>query len=207
MSSEKKTQRNELLLLLLASVMYAISSSAIANINIVPGSTLGIAEILYKLLHFPVGTVNVLINIPIIIICVRRFGKKVLIYTVFVLASSAVMMNLMVPYAPVLTGYAKMAVTVAGGALNGIACGLIMRAGGSVGGSTAVVRVVKSHFQGLNVALTMFLSDAVIFIVGMAVLHDMSALFYSIAFSISASVCVDIGYTFGRDKVDVVEET
>lgn len=40
----------------------------------------------------------------------------------------------------------------------------------------------------------------------MAVLHDVSALFYSILYSIAASVCIDICYTFGREKVDVVDE-
>lgn len=207
MLPEKEQQKKEILLLLISSALYAASSACIANVNIVPGSTIGIAEILYKLLRWPVGTVNLLINVPIIVICVRRFGKKVLVYTAFILASSAVMINLMVPYAPALSGYGKILLTFAGGAVNGVACGLIMRIGGSVGGTTAVVRVLKSHFQGMNVTLVMFLSDAVIYITGMVVLHDVSALFYSILYSIAASVCIDICYTFGRDQVDAVQDS
>ena len=205
MTADKKEQRKEILLLLVASVLYAVSSACIAHVNIIPGSTIGISQILYKVMRLPVGTVNLLLNIPILTICVRRFGKKVLIYTAYILASSAIMINLMVPYAPAVTGYTKIILVFLGGAVNGMACGLIMRVGGSVGGSTAVVRVLKSHFQGMNVTLTMFLSDAVIYITGMAVLHDVSALFYSILYSIAASVCIDICYTFGREKVDMVD--
>lgn len=69
------------------------------------------------------------------------------------------MINLMVPYAPAVTGYTKIILVFLGGAVN-----------------------------------------------GMAVLHDVSALFYSILYSIAASVCIDICYTFGREKVDVVDE-
>ena len=69
------------------------------------------------------------------------------------------MINLMVSYAPAVTGYTKIILVFLGGAVN-----------------------------------------------GMAVLHDVSALFYSILYSIAASVCIDICYTFGREKVDVVDE-
>ncbi len=206
MTSEKKQLRNEIFVLCIASVLYAVSSACIAHISIVPGSTLGMAQILYKVLHFPVGTVNLLLNIPILLICVCRFGKKVLIYTAGVLASSAIMINLLVPHAPMIYGYDRIALVAVGGAVNGVACGLIMHVGGSVGGTTAVVRVLKSHFQGMNVTLVMFLSDAVIYITGMALLHAASALFYSILYSVAASVCIDICYTLGREKVDTVEE-
>lgn len=201
----KKQRYTELTLLLIGTLLYAISSAGIANINIVPGSTIGLSELCYKLFGMKVGTVNFLLNVPIILICIRRFGKKVLYYTVFVLAVAGVMTNIFLPYAPVADGKGKIVLAILGGLINGTACGLLMRAGGSVGGTSAIVRVLKSRFQELNVTLTIALSDAVIYVAGMLVLHDKAALLYSVLFSVAASACIDFFYTFGRDKVDVIE--
>ena len=203
----KKQFTGELIIMLIGCVLYSISADIITSISIIPGSVVGIGKILNAIWGIPVGMTNLIINIPILIICVSRFGKKVLFYTTGVVATNSLGMLLLLPYLPSIPDifFAQLCVAVLGGAVNGLACGLIMRVGGSVGGSTAIVRVLKSHFQKLNVTVAMFLSDAVIILIGAIILHQWSALLFSAILSISASLFVDIGYTFGRMEVDKVD--
>ena len=204
---DKKQFGKEMGIIILACIMYSVSADIITPIHIIPGSVLGISQLLYTLKGYPVGVVNLLINIPIMAICVARFGKKVLIYTILVVCGNSLLMDVLMPYMPDLSNgfLLKCIVAVIAGAFNGGACGLTMRVGGSVGGVSAVVRVVKSHFQGLNVTIMMFLTDAVIIGSGALLLGKISLLFYSLVFSVSASAFVDIGYTLGRTEIDKVD--
>lgn len=196
----------DMLIMAIACVMYSVSAVLISQLHVVAGSVLGIAELCYIMLGIPMGYVSFGLNIPIMIICVRRFGSKVLYYTLLIVATTSILMNVLTPYVIEVPGNMKLLVMILCGMANGLACGLVMRVGGSVGGTTAIVRVLKSKFQRMNVTAVMFFSDAVIILMGVYLLKNWSVLPYSILFSLSASVFVDIGYTLGRKNIDKVGE-
>ena len=123
---------------------------------IAPGGLTGVATILNVLFHTPVGTVSLVMNIPLFIIGYRSMGK------VFAFRSlvATVVFSLLIDWlpVPVVTSNTLLG-SLFGGALMGVGLGLILRGGATTGGSDMVARMVHMRFQHISVGAFLFFID------------------------------------------------
>lgn len=124
--------------------------------DIAPGGLTGIATILHAVFGTPVGTVSLLLNIPLFLLGYRAMGR------VFVLRSlvATVLFSLFIDWLPIPAITNDMLLgSVFGGVLMGFGLGLILRGGATTGGSDMVARMVHVRFQHISVGAFLFFID------------------------------------------------
>ena len=153
--------------------------------QIIPGSVTGIGVVVKALTGFPIGTLSIIINVPLVIIGTIILGKRLLIYTgITVLLSS-----LMIDWLTFLKPFTEdlLLASVFGGVIMGIGLGMILDAGGTTGGTTVVGRLVLKKFQHIPMGTILLIGDFIIITVGSLLLKDWDLLLYSI---IDLYICV-----------------
>ncbi len=114
--------------------------------EVAPAGISGIAVILNALLGTPIGLVILLGNIPIQLLAYRMLGGwRVVARTVYFLAIYSLAIDLLTPYFPTdgVTGD-HLLNAIFGGIIGGIAGGLIYRAGGTLGGTSTIARMLQN---------------------------------------------------------------
>lgn len=138
--------------------------------NIAPAGVSGIAVILNHLdPRLPIGILVFLGNIPIQILGYRMLGGwKVVAGTVFFIGVYSVALDSLKPYvAGIDIGHDALLNALFGGIIGGIGGGLVYRAGGTLGGTSTLGRILQEKF-GLPLSTTALYTDAgVIFLAGL----------------------------------------
>jgi uncharacterized membrane-anchored protein YitT (DUF2179 family) len=173
----------ELFMMTIGIVIYAWSMVIINPVTIIPGSTLGIAVISSFLWDFPIGLVNLLINIPVMALGAFLLGKKLLAYTIITLVGTSVLMDLWTPPAGEAWLKNPIAISLWGGLTMGIGAGLILRAGATMGGTSVAGRLLQIKIPGLRIGDAMLFMDAFIIGGGALLVQDGMALIYSLLYT------------------------
>ena len=80
----------------------------------------------------------------------------------------------------------------------GIGAGLLMRAGGTMGGTTAIGRILEKRNPRLNMGNTLFVMDTAIIVVGSVLLKSFTGLLYSIVYTLVCSKAIGMIYSCKR---------
>ncbi|MGI6405733.1 MAG: YitT family protein [Syntrophaceticus sp.] len=135
--------------------------------RIAAGGVSGLATIVYHLLMIPVGVTMLVINIPLFILSFRELGKHVFVRSIYGALATSAFIELLANRVPVMTGDVLLA-SIYGGIFSGIGIGIVLRAGGTSGGTDLVARLLHKYFpvtvgQGLLGADFVVISLAAIF--------------------------------------------
>ena len=102
-----------------ASFIYAVSVSMFLDPNsLAPGGITGIAIILNRLFGIETGTWMLLINIPILLIGIWKFGLRFILSTIYCTAMTSLFTNLLTPVGAVTTD--PLLASLAGSALMAV---------------------------------------------------------------------------------------
>ena len=117
--------------------------------SIVSGGVTGIAQIVHLLSNLPTGVLNIVLNIPLFIICWRHLGLRVLIGALAVMIMVSVFIDLFS-----LTGVAAtddpLLASVYGGVLNGAGYGLVYTTGVTGGGIDILAKLLRRKYPHIN---------------------------------------------------------
>lgn len=191
-----KELSKEVAILVIGCIFYVVSTILINPVDIVPGSVLGISVVVHELWGISIGTVNLLCNIPIMILCTMCFGKKILLYTILIIISTSTLIDWWLPYFPVILAQYGLVLAILGGGLMGIGAGLLMRAGGTMGGTTAIGRILQKKNPKINMGYALFIMDTAIILIGTILLKSFTGLLYSIVYTFVCSKVIDIVYSY-----------
>ena len=97
------------------------------------GGVSGIATITYYLLKIPMGTMIIIINIPLFILAGYRIGKEFFLKSVIGTVSLSLFIDILDKYPPVTTD--RLLASIYGGAIIGIGTAIILKFGSSTGGT------------------------------------------------------------------------
>ena len=123
-----------------AAVIYAVAISLFLDPNnIAPGGVTGISILVNRFTAIPTGTMNLLINIPIVLLGLWKFGWRFICSTMYVLALITVFINALASYGAMTDDL--LIAAVIGGALIGAALALVFMAGATTGGIDIIVKV------------------------------------------------------------------
>lgn len=145
------------------------------------GGLTGVAQVLNVFFSsLPVGTVTLVMNIPLFILGLKLLGKDVLVSSLYAMVVSSLMIDAInaihsfQPLEPVLA-------CVYGGLMCGAAFGLMLRQGATTGGTELAARLVKLRVQQLPIGKLCLIIDLVVIITYSLTFRQLTQALYSIA--------------------------
>lgn len=192
------------ILITAGSLIFAVGVSLFLDPNdLAPGGVSGIAIIIS---HFwqpvNVGVIIVLLNIPIMIVGVIKFGFRFLFSSIYAVAVSSAAMEILSRTVGAVTDDRLLA-AVAGGALQAIGIGMVFRAGATTGGTDIIVRLLRLKFRYLKTGTLFLVIDGVIIVVSGIVFKNLNVALYA-ALSLTVYMAVFNAVLYGGDGARLV---
>lgn len=150
----------------------------------------GIAIILYRLFHLPVGMTTILLNIPVSFFCFRMLGRDFFLRSLRCMVISSVMMDVIAPLLPSYQG-SRLLAALCTGVIAGLGYALIFMQGSSTGGMDFITLSVKVKKPHISLGKIVFLADAGIILIGGIVFRDMDGIIYGLIVTYLFSRVVD----------------
>ncbi len=130
--------------------------------KVVSGGVTGVAILLHYAFDTPVGLVNLLLNIPLMIIGWRwAGGMKFLLRTLVAVVVMSAVIDLTQAYLTAPTND-RLLVICYGGLIDGLGIGLVIRARGTTGGTDVLARIAH-RFLGIGIGQTLLALNIIIF--------------------------------------------
>lgn len=168
--------------------------------DITEGGVLGLLLLLKNLFNIKPAIANIIIDISLLLVGYKFFGKKFFVYSVFASISFSVLYDIFETIGPMVPQLDNMFLsTILAGLSVGIGVGIIVTAGCAAGGDDALALVI-SKATSLNLGNVYMITDIVILVLSLSYLsaHDV---FYSIiAVTISGRV-IDFIYEHSRNNL------
>lgn len=185
-----------------ASVIYAAGVSLFLDPNsLAPGGVTGIAIILNRLSNIETGTWILLINIPILLVGMWKFGLKFIISTVYCTAITGFVTNYFARYGA-LTDDLFLAALV-GSALMAVGMGYVFKAGSTTGGTDVIIKLLRLKMPHLKTGTLFFILDAIVVVSSAFVFKDVEKALYAALTVFLTSFILDV-VLYGRDGAKLI---
>ena len=168
------------------------------------GGISGLALILVELLQFgSVGTLSILINLPLFILGGVKIGKRFFVGSLIgMLLSSLLIDGFAALQLPAVEPVIAM---VYGGVLCGLGVGIVFMAGTSTGGSDILVRLLKLKYRNVPIGQISLTFDAFVVLLTGIVFRDMNkALYTGITVFLCGKMVDAVVYRFDYSKVALI---
>lgn len=139
----------------------------------------GIALILYRLFHIPIGMAVILMNIPLAIYFGRMLGKRFFLNSVRSLVITSFMIDYVAVLFPVYEGD-RMLAAICTGLFSGLGNALIFMNGSSTGGMDFVTMAIHAKRPDLSIGKIVFVLDFIVVFLGGLLFRDVDALIYGL---------------------------
>ena len=169
--------------------------------RIAPGGVSGVAIIINYLTGWPVGTMTLVLNIPLFIIGFHAMGR------VFVFRSliSTILFSLLIdilPFRPMTAD--PLLGTLYGGVLLGVGLGLILRGNATTGGTDMIARMVHRRLPYISVGSFLFAIDCAVVLSAGFIIGTTEALYALINIFLSARIIDIVMVGFSGNKCCLV---
>jgi uncharacterized membrane-anchored protein YitT (DUF2179 family) len=161
-----------------ACFVFAAAVSLILEPNeLATGGVTGISIILNKVSGIPTGTWFMIINIPIILLGIWKFGVKFIVSTIYSTALVSIFTNLLADYNPLTSD--PLLAALAGGSLGAAALGVVFKSGSTTGGTDIIVKVLRVRFPQLKTSVLVLIMDVAIVSLSALVFKNVDRALYS----------------------------
>lgn len=169
--------------------------------NLAPGGVIGISVILNRFSGISTGTLYFLINIPIVLLGIWKFGLKFMASTFGVIVINSMLTDFFAGFEALTTE--PVLAALAGGILIGAGIGIIFRAGTTTGGTDIIVKVIKTKYKHLKTGFLFFVMDMIIVTISGFVFGDFNIAMYAfISVFVSGRVMNTVLY--GSDEARLI---
>ncbi len=176
---------------IVGSFIYALGIYTFAKAsNFAPGGISGLAIIANYLWNMPIGIVNIILNIPLIIISYRIVGRAFMLKSFKTMLINTIFLDLIFPLIPMYTGQPFMAALFSG-VFIGAGLALFYMRGSSSGGTDFLImtlRVLKPH---MSIGMLTVLIDVVVIVLGWPVFGSVDSILYGFIASFATSIVID----------------
>ena len=166
------------ILILTGSLLLAISVEVFfLPLKISCGGISSVGTVLFYLFKIPLSVTNMVLNVILFAFAVKLLGKASLRKTIFGILMFTLWLEI-VAYVP---GYSAdlFVATLFGGITLGVGIGLVVRAGGSTGGSDLAGLIINKNLPHISVPKIIFLVDAIIIVISGLVFKSFTIIVYS----------------------------
>ena len=189
--------------ILFGSIIYAVGFNWCYAPNAIGfGGVTGIAQIIHALLPWaPIGTVAIVLNIPLFLLGWRFLGGRVLLSSLFAMAAGSIFIDIL----DVLYRFPPMdpfLACVFGGILVGGSLGIILQQNATTGGTDLVARLLKLPFPWLPVTKLLLAVDLLIIVSSALVFKSLNSALYGIVSLYITTLTMDM-VLYGTDRAKV----
>lgn len=139
----------------------------------------GIALIVYRLFHIPLGLTNLALNIPIAFFCYQLLGKQFFFRSLRCMLISSFMMDYLCPLLPAYGGDRLLA-ALCTGILSGLGYALIYTQNSSTGGADFIIMAVKARKPHIALGNITFLCAAAVISANWLIFRDTDGVIYGL---------------------------
>lgn len=159
-----------------------------APFDIAPAGISGIAVILNHLIGTPIGLIVLIGNIPIQILAFRMLGGwQVVAASIFVVVVYSAGIEILSPYVTEVLSNDRLLNALFGGILGGIGASLVIRGGGTLGGTSTLNRILLDRF-GIPLSTSTLYTDTGVVVLAGLVFGWEGALYAIVALYVGGAV-------------------
>lgn len=181
---EKNSMRGvlrDVSLLLIGSLIYGIGTYMfVVPANIAPGGASGIALMVNFVTGLPVGTLTLVLNVPLLVLAWFYLSRKFAVSTAITTAVCSFVLDFIVPlFVPVYTGD-RLLCSLYGGVLVGAGMALIFIAGSTTGGTDILGYILQKKRPHMSIGRALMIVDGVILAVSIFVFGNIEAALFGL---------------------------
>lgn len=202
MSTKIKNNIKKIIVITIACFIYGAGISLFIDPNnLAPGGFTGLSVMLNRLLPVETGTLYLLLNIPVIILGIWKFGWRFTASTLYAIFVVSIATNLFVNLEPV----TRQPILGAGfgGVLIALGMGMVLRNSATTGGTDIIIKCLRQKIPHLKTGTLMLMIDAVIISLSGIVFGNLESVLYSIIATGTTSVVLDM-VLYGRDEAKLI---
>lgn len=198
MKKKASTYLLDILFMTAGACIYATTVNCFtAPNNIAPGGLTGVATLLNYMFGTPIGTLILVLNIPIIIWAVIEIGYKLVLKTSFAILLSSVTIDLFAMFMPVYKGE-PLLVAIFAGVLEGVGLALTFMRGATTGGTDMIARLVGRRMRHLSMGKLMLFIDGIVIVASGFVFKSIESAMYACIVVFVATSIID-AILYGTD--------
>lgn len=164
----------------------------------------GIAMIINRMFHLPIGMTIIALNIPVSILCFRLLGKRFFLRSLRCILISSLMIDYLAPLFPVYEG-SRMISALCTGVFCGIGYAVIYMQNSSTGGTDFIIMAIKAVKPYLSLGKIAFLAEVGIIFTGGLLFRDLDGIVYGMIINFLIAVVVDkVIYGINSGKVALI---
>ena len=181
----------DIVIAIIGSFMFALGTHCFTAPNhMAPGGAVGISTIINFLTGLPIGTLSVIINIPLMILGFWKLGRRFMIKTLVSLFAYSFALDVLFVNLPIYTNNILVA-CIFGGVLMGAGIGMVMSRGGSTGGMDIVNKLIQRRFPHIKFGRVQFTSDAVIVLISVFAYGSVEVALFALICLYITSIALD----------------
>lgn len=167
--------------------------------KLISGGISGISLMIYYLTGYPLGTVNMILNIPIMWATWKWLGRWHVIVTVFGTTVVSFFLNNLTFLTTAELTHDPIVGAMLGGIFSGLGLGIMYRQGGNSGGLDPIALIIRNKY-GLQMGSVLLAINAVVLVFGAFIINVESAAITLISIYLSAMVTNKIVTGFNQRK-------
>lgn len=190
------------LIMTVSCALYAVAITMFLDPNsLAPGGVTGISIILSRVIGLETGTLIWLINVPIMLLGMWKFGIRFILSTVYCITMASLFTNLLGPLGALTDD--RLVAALAGSCLMAVSIGWIFKAGGTTGGTDIIVKVLRLRFPHIKTSALFLIIDAAIVVLSAIVFRNIEIAVYAGLTVFLSSMIVDL-VLYGSDSAKLI---
>lgn len=181
MNESKKDIFFDIFLIIAGSLLYACSVTFFsAPNNIAPGGITGAATLVnFMFSALPIGTVSIILNIPVFIFGAKKIGKTFFVKSLIATLLVSVLIDILDRAFSYAYTDDRLLAALCAGILSGGGLALVFMRGGSTGGTDIIAKVVHKTAPHFSMGKIILAVDALIILLSIFVYKDLSSAIYA----------------------------
>lgn len=171
--------------------------------KIAPGGASGLALLINHITGLPVGTLTLVINIPLLISGFLMLNRRMIRKTIQTVIIMTIALDFVV--APLIPQYVgdRLICAAFGGILVGVGMALIFMRDSTTGGGDILAKLLQKHFPYMHTGYALMMTDMVIIGLSILVFRDLESALYGIISIVCSTQTID-ALLYGMNKGTMV---
>lgn len=163
----------------LGSFIYACGISLFLDPNnLAPGGASGLAIIFNRITGLETGTLYFIINVPIMLLGLWKYGVRFIATTFFSILINAYFTNMLAGVGALTSD--PLIATMAGSVLVGVGVAIVFKSRATTGGTDIIVKVLHDKYKHIKTGVIFLLTDIVIVAFSGFVFKDINIIMYAL---------------------------
>lgn len=194
-----KFSGRDIVLLIIGSFIYGMGTHAfVVPANIAPGGASGVALMINYLSGLPVGTMTLILNVPLLVMAWFYLSHRFAITTAIASTLCSLILDMVIaPFFPVYSGD-RLLCSLYGGVIVGLGMALIFMTGTTTGGTDILGYILQRKKPHISIGRALMMVDGVVLVISIFVFGNIEAALFGLI-SLYAQTKVIDAVIYGGD--------